>query len=210
MPGVRPLEAVPSRVVSLRYGMLSACLSKLSVVSQRPDHSMNPSLRAILIGEFLGTMLLVLLGDGVVASVDLLDKQAELDRDHDGLGPGGHARGLRQRAAERRAPQPGGHARPGRAGRGPLAVASRSTGAPSSPGRSSGRCSSMRTTPRPSRRSSGTTRSSAARSTARQARRPGRGRGGGLRDLSGVRRPRRQPLQRVPRHGRPALRRPCA
>jgi glycerol uptake facilitator protein len=37
---------------------------------------MNPSLRAILIGEFLGTMLLVLLGDGVVASVELLGKEA--------------------------------------------------------------------------------------------------------------------------------------
>ncbi len=37
----------------------------------------NPSLRAVLTGEFLGTLLLVLLGDGVVASVVLLDKQAD-------------------------------------------------------------------------------------------------------------------------------------
>jgi glycerol uptake facilitator protein len=37
---------------------------------------MTPPLRSVLIGEFLGTMLLVLLGDGVVASVVLLDKQA--------------------------------------------------------------------------------------------------------------------------------------
>src|SRR5437764_14494056 len=37
---------------------------------------MTPTLRAVLIGEFLGTLLLVLLGDGVVASVVLLDKQA--------------------------------------------------------------------------------------------------------------------------------------
>jgi glycerol uptake facilitator protein len=38
---------------------------------------MNPTLRSVVIGEFLGTMLLVLLGDGVVASVVLLDKQAD-------------------------------------------------------------------------------------------------------------------------------------
>jgi MIP family channel proteins len=37
---------------------------------------MTPPLRSVLIGEFLGTLLLVLLGDGVVASVVLLDKQA--------------------------------------------------------------------------------------------------------------------------------------
>ncbi len=36
-----------------------------------------PSLRSILIGEFLGTALLVLLGDGVVASVVLLKKEAD-------------------------------------------------------------------------------------------------------------------------------------
>lgn len=37
----------------------------------------GPLLRHALLGEFLGTALLVLLGDGVVASVVLLDKQAE-------------------------------------------------------------------------------------------------------------------------------------
>jgi MIP family channel proteins len=37
----------------------------------------SPGLSAVLIGEFLGTALLVLLGDGVVASVVLLDKQAD-------------------------------------------------------------------------------------------------------------------------------------
>ena len=36
-----------------------------------------PPLRHALIGEFLGTALLILLGDGVVASVVLLDKQAD-------------------------------------------------------------------------------------------------------------------------------------
>src|SRR4051812_17613610 len=36
-----------------------------------------PSLRSVLIGEFLGTLLLVLLGDGVVGSVELLKKQAD-------------------------------------------------------------------------------------------------------------------------------------
>src|SRR6478735_12185538 len=36
-----------------------------------------PSLRQALLGEFLGTALLVLLGDGVVASVVLLGKQAD-------------------------------------------------------------------------------------------------------------------------------------
>jgi glycerol uptake facilitator protein len=36
-----------------------------------------PPLRSILIGEFLGTALLVLLGDGVVASVVLMNKQAD-------------------------------------------------------------------------------------------------------------------------------------
>ena len=36
-----------------------------------------PSLRSALIGEFLGTALLILLGDGVVASVVLLNKQAD-------------------------------------------------------------------------------------------------------------------------------------
>ena len=36
-----------------------------------------PPLRAALIAEFLGTALLILLGDGVVASVVLLDKQAD-------------------------------------------------------------------------------------------------------------------------------------
>src|SRR6516164_1043888 len=37
----------------------------------------EPPLRSVLIGEFLGTMLLILLGDGVVASVILLNKQAD-------------------------------------------------------------------------------------------------------------------------------------
>jgi glycerol uptake facilitator protein len=37
----------------------------------------EPPLRHALLGEFLGTALLVLLGDGVVASVVLLDKQAD-------------------------------------------------------------------------------------------------------------------------------------
>ena len=36
----------------------------------------GPPLRSILIGEFLGTLLLVLLGDGVVGSVVLLSKEA--------------------------------------------------------------------------------------------------------------------------------------
>jgi glycerol uptake facilitator protein len=36
---------------------------------------MTPTLRAIVIGEFLGTLLLVLLGDGVVATVELLGKE---------------------------------------------------------------------------------------------------------------------------------------
>jgi MIP family channel proteins len=36
-----------------------------------------PSLRAVLIGEFLGTALLLLLGNGVVASVVLLKKEAD-------------------------------------------------------------------------------------------------------------------------------------
>lgn len=36
-----------------------------------------PPLRRALIGEFLGTALLILLGDGVVASVMLLDKQGD-------------------------------------------------------------------------------------------------------------------------------------
>ena len=36
-----------------------------------------PSLRSALIGEFLGTALLILLGDGVVASVLLLNKEAD-------------------------------------------------------------------------------------------------------------------------------------
>jgi MIP family channel proteins len=38
---------------------------------------MEPPLRHALLGEFLGTALLVLLGDGVVASVVLLEKQAD-------------------------------------------------------------------------------------------------------------------------------------
>src|SRR4051812_28167244 len=37
----------------------------------------EPPLRHALVGEFLGTALLVLLGDGVVASVVLLHKQAD-------------------------------------------------------------------------------------------------------------------------------------
>ena len=37
----------------------------------------NPTLRDALFGEFLGTALLILLGDGVVASVVLLNKQAD-------------------------------------------------------------------------------------------------------------------------------------
>src|SRR4051812_50097189 len=37
----------------------------------------EPPLRHALIGEFLGTALLILLGDGVVASVVLLNKQAD-------------------------------------------------------------------------------------------------------------------------------------
>lgn len=36
-----------------------------------------PSLRSIIAGEFLGTLLLIVLGDGVVASVTLLDKKAD-------------------------------------------------------------------------------------------------------------------------------------
>ncbi|SIO33918.1 glycerol uptake facilitator protein [Singulisphaera sp. GP187] len=35
-----------------------------------------PPLRSVLIGEFFGTLILILLGNGVVASVALLDKQA--------------------------------------------------------------------------------------------------------------------------------------
>ena len=45
----------------------------------RPDtyRAMNtPPLRRAILGEFLGTVLLIVLGDGVVASVLLLDKQA--------------------------------------------------------------------------------------------------------------------------------------
>jgi glycerol uptake facilitator protein len=38
---------------------------------------MAPPLRSVLIGEFFGTLLLVLLGDGVVATVVLLNKQAD-------------------------------------------------------------------------------------------------------------------------------------
>jgi MIP family channel proteins len=38
---------------------------------------MKPPLRSILAGEFLGTLLLVLLGNGVVASVILMNKQAD-------------------------------------------------------------------------------------------------------------------------------------
>lgn len=37
----------------------------------------SPPLRPVLIGEFLGTLMLVVLGDGVVASVVLLGKQAD-------------------------------------------------------------------------------------------------------------------------------------
>jgi glycerol uptake facilitator protein len=37
----------------------------------------SPPLRPALIGEFLGTLMLVLLGDGVVASVELLGKEAD-------------------------------------------------------------------------------------------------------------------------------------
>ncbi len=36
-----------------------------------------PTLRGALIGEFLGTVLLIVLGDGVVASVFLMEKQAD-------------------------------------------------------------------------------------------------------------------------------------
>lgn len=39
-------------------------------------NTMTPTLYSALVAEFLGTALLVLLGDGVVASVVLLDKQA--------------------------------------------------------------------------------------------------------------------------------------
>src|SRR5262245_4112357 len=35
-----------------------------------------PPLRSVLVGEFLGTLILILLGDGVVGSVVLLEKQA--------------------------------------------------------------------------------------------------------------------------------------
>ena len=38
---------------------------------------MTPPIRSVLIGEFLGTLLLVLLGDGVVASSILLNKDAD-------------------------------------------------------------------------------------------------------------------------------------
>src|SRR2546428_11825672 len=41
-----------------------------------PDMT-EPPLRHALLGEFLGTAILVLLGDGVVASVVLLGKQAD-------------------------------------------------------------------------------------------------------------------------------------
>jgi len=37
----------------------------------------TPTLRSILVGEFLGTLLLIVLGNGVVASENLLDKQAD-------------------------------------------------------------------------------------------------------------------------------------
>jgi glycerol uptake facilitator protein len=38
---------------------------------------MLPPVRSVILGEFLGTMLLILLGNGVVASVILLNKQAD-------------------------------------------------------------------------------------------------------------------------------------
>src|SRR5262249_126083 len=36
-----------------------------------------PSLRSLIVGELLGTALLIVLGEGVVASVEVLNKQAE-------------------------------------------------------------------------------------------------------------------------------------
>src|SRR4051812_13196815 len=46
----------------------------LTLEAARPAMT-PPPLRSILIGEFLGTLLLVLLGDGVVAEVELLGMQ---------------------------------------------------------------------------------------------------------------------------------------
>ena len=97
----------------------------------------EPPLRRALIGEFLGTALLVLLGDGVVASVVLLDKQADWIVITTGWALAVTLADLRQRAAQRRAPQPGRDAGPGQPGASSPGRGSSPTGAPSWPAPSS-------------------------------------------------------------------------
>ena len=67
--------------------------------------------------EVIGTALLILLGNGVVAGVLLSQSKAEnarLDRHHLRLGHGRHGRRVRRRPVQRRAPEPGGHVRASR------------------------------------------------------------------------------------------------
>ncbi len=57
-----------------------------------------PPLRSVLIGEFFGTLLLILLGDGVVASVQLLGMQGNWIVIADRVGTRRHTGRLRQRS----------------------------------------------------------------------------------------------------------------
>ena len=63
-----------------------------------------------LLAELIGTMLLIVLGDGVVANVVLTGTKGEnvrLDRDHHGMGRRGGDGRLCGRADQRRASEPG-------------------------------------------------------------------------------------------------------
>ena len=62
------------------------------------DANAGPMLRSALVGEFLGTALLVLLGDGVVAGDVLLSKTSDKMMITTALGPGRRPGCLPQRA----------------------------------------------------------------------------------------------------------------
>lgn len=72
------------------------------------------------IAEFLGTMMLIILGDGVVANVNLNKSGMEMMRscpDHTGMGPCGSGTGIYLRRSFRRVLQPGAHNRTGSRGK---------------------------------------------------------------------------------------------
>src|SRR5215218_2450762 len=103
-----------------------------------------------LLAEFLGTLVLIAFGDGVVAmavaalnqsgrGTEIFAASGRLAADRLGMGAGGRLRRLRRRRGERGPHQPGGHPGPGRQARLPLAQGGAVHGGPGAGGVRRGR-----------------------------------------------------------------------